>query len=105
MAKSFIERLTHEQIESFLDELYPKNLGFTYTLHFRCAKKYGNPCVCISISNSRNDFNHTFRLEEYDAQISFPTKWLKYLANVFGEEYIKSYLENCLSVFEDDDEH
>ncbi len=105
MSKSFIERLTYEQIEAFLNELYPKKLGFAYTLHFRCADKHGKPCVCVCISNTKNDFNHTFRLEEYDAQIPLPNKWLKHLHKIFGEEYVKSYLENCLSVFEDNDEH
>jgi len=105
MTKSFVERLTQEQIHSFVDELYPKKQGFTYSSHLCPKDSHGGPCICICVNNSKNGFYHIFRLEEFSAQIFDPNKWLNYLKKIFGDEYVKSFIENCLSVFDDNDEH
>lgn len=102
--KYFIERLTHTQITNFIEELYPKTNGFTFSIYSQCNSN--TPCICVSVIHPRNNFKTIIQLEDFSAHnISNSTNWLKYLQKIFGDEYVKSYIEKCLSIFDDVDEH
>lgn len=88
MVKSFIERLTDEQVKIFLDRHYPKeekySYGFDkdeYSVYVRMDRNHGN-----------NSFN--FSLKEYDNQpqvknIPVTKGW--YIFNKFFHTFIAFY--------------
>lgn len=94
MGKSFLERLTDEQVKIFLDRHYPKeekySYGFDkneYTIYVRMDRNHGD-----------NSFN--FSLQEYGTiGCNCHIQWIKYLYEVFGEEYKQAYLDRCAKIF------
>lgn len=94
----FVEKLTVNQVKEFLNEIYPEEQGFDYAIDM----SDDTPYICVNVDNDKNDFDTNMRLEDYDATISWTDKWLRYLYKVFGEEYKQAYIQDCLSVFDED---
>lgn len=93
--KNFIERLTDEQITTFLDEVFPKPEKYV------CSYVKTSENVYISIDFNMGDSMFNFTLEEFDSiGYRLPDQWLKYLYKVFGEEYKQAYLAECAKIFE-----
>lgn len=98
----FIEKLSVEQVKEFLNSIYPEKQGFDYSMIMPEESNPQKEYVYVNVERDRNDFNLNIRLEDYDATISCPNKWLKFLYKVFGEEYKQAYIQECLSVFDED---
>lgn len=100
----FVERLSVAQVKDFLNEIYPEEQCFSYSISMSKCTPYIRVCIC----NYKTMFNLDIQLKDYDAitiykaTISWPHKWLKYLYKVFGEEYKQAYIQECLSVFDED---
>lgn len=99
---SFIERLTYEQVKTFLDELYPSIDGYNYS--FRVLKNCDTDenCVLVIVYNyfSHSSFNLTLR--EYSSDVSRPHQWLNHLSNIFGFEYNRAFLKYGCSISDED---
>lgn len=94
MAKSFIERLTDEQIRNFLEREYPKREKYSYGFDKRESSIY------VRMDKNFGDNSFNFSLCEYDTiGCNRHAKWIKYLYEIFGEEYKKSYLDCCAEIF------
>ena len=93
--KAFVERLTDEQINAYLENDFPKNERYVFS--YNRYETY----IYVSVDENNGDASFSFTLEEFDARGSvLPGKWLKYLYKVFGEEYKRAYLSECAKVFE-----
>lgn len=97
--KSFIRRLSTEQITTFMDSLYPKKLCFSYDFFFTDLDN--SECIRVSITNSTTNFTHTIHLQDFDTSISIPDKWIRYLYKIFGDEYKQAYLDKCATIFDE----
>jgi len=94
MAKLFIERLTDEQVRTFLEREYPKKEKYSYSFD-----RYEG-CIYVRIDQNMGDCLFNISLCEYDTiGYSRTSRWIKYLYEVFGEEYKKSYLDRCAKIF------
>jgi len=91
MEKSFIERLTDEQVVAFLERTYADR--GTYSYEFSRDK--------FQIYVYTTDRRFSFGLFEYDAKGCSRSRslWIKYLYEVFGEEYKQAYLDYCAEIF------
>lgn len=96
----FVEKISVNQVKEFLNEIYPKTQGFEYLIIMPEQTTPQSKYIYASVNNDINDFNTNLRLEDYDANISRPNEWLKFLYKIFGEEYKQAYIQECLSVFE-----
>lgn len=96
----FVEKLSVNQVKEFLNEIYPETQGFDYSMIMPKQTTPQGHYIYVNVNNERNDFNTNLRLEDYDANISRPNEWLKFLYKIFGEEYKQAYIQECLSVFE-----
>lgn len=95
MKRYFMERLTDEQIRDFLDRYYPKADRYLYNFF---KSKDGYIYVHIDVNYDENTFNIT--LYDYDSiGCHWHKQWIKYLYEIFGEEYKKAYLEHCAEIF------
>lgn len=93
--QNFIERLTDEQLVSFLDEILPKTEKYVYSY----VKSPEN--IYVVVNKNMGDCMYNFTLEEFDSiGYRLPDQWLKYLYKVFGEEYKQAYLAECAKIFE-----
>lgn len=94
VVKSFIERLTDEQVKIFLDRHYPKEERYSYGFD----KTKDSVYVRMDRSHGDNSFN--FSLEEFDTiGCNCHPQWINYLYEVFGEEYKQAYLDRCAKIF------
>lgn len=94
MEKSFIERLTDEQVIAFLERAHPKQGKYSYNL----SRNEGFIYVLMKENFGNSSFN--FSLYDYDTiGCNRHTLWIKYLYEVFGEEYKQSYLDYCAKIF------
>jgi len=90
MEKSFIERLTDEQVVAFLERTYTDRGTYPYKF---IRKKFN---IYVHAKDNRFGFN----LFEYNVGgCSYFSLWIKYLYEVFGEEYKQAYLEHCAKIF------
>lgn len=90
--KLFVQRLTDEQIREFIERYFPRKDRYSYTVD---KSKY----LYVTVDYN-NDYDFIFRLYDYDSEgFSKPGEWIKYLYEVFGEEYKKAYLAECEEVF------
>ena len=95
MKQNFIERLTDEQIRTFLDRHYPKSEKYSYTF-FKSKHGY----IYVHIDKNYDDQMFNITLYDYDSNGCHSHKqWIKYLYEIFGEEYKKAYLEQCAEIF------
>ncbi len=93
--QNFIERLTDEQLVSFLEEAFPKSEKYVYS-YVRSPEN-----IYVVVNQNMGDCMFNFTLEEFDSiGYRLPDQWLKYLYKVFGEEYKQAYLVECAKVFE-----
>ncbi len=92
---TFIERLTDEQIDAFLQSEYPKDKR--YSSSFIKNKEY----IYVSIDENNGDRNFHFTLYDFCViGCSRSSIWIKYLYQIFGEEYKQAYLADCAKVFD-----
>lgn len=95
MAKSYVEQLTIEQIEQFLDTQYPEQQGYSYNF-FRL-----NGSIRVHVEQNSDECSFNFSLREYETDYCNRHKqWIKYLYEVFGEEYKQAYLEYFARIFD-----
>lgn len=90
----FIERLTDEQIKEFANRVH-EGFSFEFTREKNCISYY--------ITNNRSVWDYSW----YEHYTDFgercdgsSERWLKYLYEIFGEEYKAAYLAECAKVFE-----
>ncbi len=95
MSNSFIQRLTDEQIKDFLIKYYPN-----YKVHNIIRFKEDNS-IFVQIAKSQYSNSVGYKLYNFNSTLAFPSIWIKYLYSIFGEEYKKAYIDNCLKVFDD----
>lgn len=95
MVQSFIERLTDKQVKIFLDKHYPKEEKYSYGFD---KDKYD---IYVRMDGNHGDNSFNFSLKEYETiGCNCHTQWIKYLYEVFGEEYKRAYLDQCAKIFE-----
>ena len=95
MKQNFIERLTDEQIRTFLDRHYPVSVKYSYTF-FKSKDGY----IYVHIDKNYDDSMFNITLYDYDSiGCNRHNQWIKYLYEIFGEEYKKAYLERCAEIF------
>lgn len=95
MPKSFIERLTDEQIASFLERVFPKKEN--YECSFRRYPEY----IYASATKSSGGRIFIFKLYDFDTfDLEDGVKWIKYLYEIFGEEYKQAFLSNIAKIFD-----
>lgn len=88
----FIERLSNEQIKAFFKERYPRH-------NTSITKRDGN--IYATVSNPQSSRDYSWTEVYYDFSSTQNTKtWVKYLASIFGDEYIDAYLANCRKIFD-----
>ena len=93
MKKSFIERLTDEQVVTFLERTYPDRGKYSYEF------SRNESSIWVRVNNNFCDFLFSFSLYEYEVWGNGHTLWIQYLYEVFGEEYKQAYLEHCAKIF------
>lgn len=90
MPKSFVERLTVEQINNFITEQYPN-----YRYNFYMGELPNSKKRYISVHIYSENIHKHYMLFDYEAILPNKTNWFKFLYKVFGEEYKKAYLKVC----------
>lgn len=91
----FIKRLTDEQIRNFLEEQYPKKDRYSYSFDIWQDNIY------VRIDHNFGDSSFNMSLFDYHTVgLSRPAIWIKYLYEIFGEEYKQAYLNECAKVFD-----
>lgn len=91
MKKTFIERLTVEQIMEFLKAELPTNSAIRLT-------RKSDAIEVTVVTNHR--FESFFNLKEYGIKGELlESKWIKYLYCIFEEEYKEAYLNHCAQIF------
>ena len=99
MAKTFIERLTDEQINEFLKENFLEIEKGNYKANFTKTKLHIN--VVLANSSEPNNGSFSFALGNFGTSNCPKHKaWIKYLYEIFGREYKEAYLEKCAEIFE-----
>jgi len=98
---SFLQRLSHEQTQSFLDELYPSNEGFDFSFILKQNPYNSELYYCVKVFHFGWDSPKIIHLEEYSSNLSFPSKWIQYLMSIFGDEYKKAFTQRCIYLFDD----
>ena len=95
MAKSFIERLTDEQIVTFLEKnCFPK------IERYSCSLDRQNGYINVRVDKV-NTYLLDFELRNYDVKVwSGYFEWPKYLYEIFGEEYKKAFLAEVAEIFD-----
>lgn len=96
----FVERLTKEQVEKFINTIYPKKEGYKNRI-----EEIENSEIRVYVENTRSAIDYGFIVilgDFYTRKISSEGAWLRFLYKVFGEEYKQAYIEECLSVFDED---
>lgn len=83
MGNSFIERLTDEQIKAFFDSRFLV-YKYTYSVKKDSTKAY------IAVQLSAPDGIHNYIFEDYSSS-NAQEHWLKYLSQIFGEEYYSPF--------------
>ena len=93
---TFIERLTDEQIRTYLDKEYSRR-GYKYSFY----KHDLLSVLCVRFYRKGDALSVSIRFCDYYAENgSRQTRtWVSYLYNVFGEEYKQAYLEWCNRAF------
>ena len=78
MAKSFIERLTDEQVMAFLQRVYPKEERNSHS--FIKTPSY----IYVHINQNMGDCEFNFTLEDYSCTIGGTKngQWFKYLYEI-----------------------
>lgn len=97
---SFINRLTYVQIQSFLEGLYP--ITDNYYISFCQISHSGKSRILAIAYRKDNTSAHNIILDEYHSNIDKPEKWIKYLTEIFGQEYHRAFLEYGSSIVEDE---
>jgi hypothetical protein len=83
-----------------LNEIYPKEDGFTWDYSYSKKAKIDADYIHVSINTSSGTF--TAYLDDYESNISHPSKWLKFMRSIFGDDYFKAYLSHCANIFDED---
>lgn len=99
---SFIERLTDDEIKSFLHKLYPVSSGYCCSFKVLNHTDTGKSYISVIAYNYSNRDIKNIRLEEFSSNISKPEIWLKHLSSIFGSDYSRAFLEYGSSLFEED---
>lgn len=96
MANSYLKRLADEQIAEFLQRQYPEGDGYSFKI-LRTTE-----AVYVLMEHKYScELNFSFILKEYGSELcSCNKQWMKYLYEIFGEEYKKSYMERCAQIFD-----
>lgn len=99
---SFVDKLSDEQITTFINMLYPSEEGYIHVFtHFKdliTNKNY----IYVTVENSETNFIGIFTLGDYSSNLTNSVQWIKYMKNVFGTEYVRSFLKDCASIFDED---
>lgn len=105
----FVERLSDEQIREFLNEQCKQESIKEYMweigrIEYSCKK-----IINVSLKKfyeGGNRYIGRASLEDFNAYTAlsrrFKKNWLQYLYKIFGEEYKQAYIQECLSVFNED---
>lgn len=94
----FIERVTKEEMLSFLYSMYPKE-KFKIT-NLSISKKHSE--IYVSIDNIKSMWDYSFNLRFKDFSSSDDdVEWINFLYKKFGEEYKEAYLANCALIFDE----
>lgn len=89
----FIEKLSDEQMCAFLKKMYPK-------YHFSFYRYKENIEVSVTNCNSLpDDYTWNERYTDFESTRN-ESKWIKYLAEIFGQEYKDAYLKDCSKIFD-----
>lgn len=88
----FVERLSDEQIMTFLKRRYP---DYTVTVLIRDQDRF---YAQIISNDPDNDFAWRERFSDFYDQGSGDA-WIKYLYSIFGEEYRLAYIKACNKEF------
>lgn len=88
---NFIKRLTDAQVKNFLNSLYPKKDGYSYTFDF--SNNYTS--ISVTVYNL-GDVVSNIELSQYDSTLPNPEDWIIFLREIFGSEYCRAFLYfNC----------
>ena len=94
MKKSFVERLTDEQIDHFLDASYGNTKKHDYNY-----KRYGDS-ISATLDDGSGAYDSTFylTLNEYDTSGNdrADEDWVNYLYSIFGESYRRAYTKHIM---------
>ena len=96
MVQTFIGKLSDAQINAFFAKNYPKSGGYSYRF-----KKESDKYIYAHVEqNGMLNYSFNCRLEQFDTvHFERHVQWIRYLYEVFGEEYKQAYLENCAKIF------
>ena len=95
--KAFIDRLTDEQVSTFLEKNFPKKK------HNSCNFEKHEEAIYVRVDQSTTDESFNFTLEEFGTiGFSHPGRWIRFLYKIFGEEYKEAYIAECAKVFEEE---
>lgn len=96
----FVERLTEEQIKSFIEEQYDED-HFEY--EFAHIKKREIITATVKILYDSDEHDNFWLLDfevAWSNSQNIEEEWIKYLYKIFGEEYKEAYLAECAKIFE-----
>ena len=99
MAKTFIERLSNEQICTFLEKQFPKSCGYEFKYKIYKSPR-GNVVILGDSKKKDSDTWKRFILGLYSTRGCSKEKWVNYLSSIYGDAYQQSYLENCSMIFD-----
>lgn len=96
MQKSFVERLTDKQVMAFLERIYPKKERYS------CSIIKSPNYIYVHVDQNMGDSVFNFTLEDYNSTIGGNKNglWLKYLYEIFGEEYKKAFIDEVAEIFD-----
>lgn len=99
----FIEQLKDDQIKEFLGKVYSKDSS---EICIQRQKYYTHKGTFIKAyinyqDEDGDDFRIRVTLEEFSTCCGDKNKkWIKFLYGIFGEDYKKAFLNECLKVFD-----
>lgn len=85
----FVEKLTKDQVREFLKSArYDEEHGYGVSIG-----SIGGNTIDIYCENLHGytDYGFYIRLEDFDADMSFPGLWIEFLLKTFGKQYRKEY--------------
>ena len=92
--KTYLERLTFNQIVDFFERYFPIVDGYSVDFNRNQTIIYGS-------IKGMYETTINFAFHDYGAlEGNYKKEWVKYLYEMFGEEYKQAYLRHCSSIFD-----
>lgn len=102
MSKSFISRLSKDQIDNFLRWEFPNCKGYRTQYFIYPGMGLVSSAIYLMVTRENNAYQVDIRLEDFQTYGNVnECDWLRYLYKQFGDEYLEAYKEHAVRIFAD----